>query len=323
MKIVVLDGATLSGRDVSWNPIGSLGELTVYDRTAAKDIVQRADGFPCVFTNKTPLSAETIAQLPQLKFIGVLATGYDVVDVAAARERGIPVCNVPTYGTDSVAQMTLALILEHFLAVGAHQEWVKQGGWQNQPDYCSTLQTLTELAGKTMGFIGFGKIGQRTADMAQAFGLNIIAHDLYKSGQSSRPNFRWVELEELYREADIISLHCFLTEASRGMINSASIAKMKENVLLVNTARGGLIVEADLLAALQAGRIGGAALDVLSLEPPSQGNILIGAPRTIITPHIAWATYEARSRLMAIAADNLAAFLAGTVQNCVYEFTGV
>lgn len=318
MKIVVLDGDTLSLKDVSWDPISKLGELTVYDRTSPGDVLSRSEGCDCLFTNKTVLSADTINSLPNLRFIGVLATGYDVIDIAAAKARAIPVCNVPTYGTDSVAQLAIALILEHFLAVGEHSRHVAQGGWQRHPDYSYQLQPLHELNGKTIGFIGFGRIGQKAADIAAALGMRVLAHDPVHSDQSGRKNFQWAELDQLYAESDVISLHCYLTPENKGMINKDSIAKMKPNVLIVNTARGGLINEPDLLAALQAGRVGGAALDVISQEPPSQGNILIGAPHVIVTPHIAWASFEARSRLMDIAAANLEGFLNGHVVNCVY-----
>ena len=319
MKIVVLDGDTLSLKDVSWDPIAKLGELTVYERSAPDEVLPRAQGCECLFTNKTVLSADTIAQLPEMRYIGVLATGYDVVDVVAAKARNIPVCNVPTYGTTSVAQLAIALILEHYLAVGAHSRHVAEGGWARYPDYSYQLQPLHELSGRTVGFIGFGRIGQRTADIAGALGMNIVASDPVHSDQSARKNFRWVELDELYAVSDVISLHCNLTPENKGMINKDSIAKMKPNVLIVNTARGGLINEPDLLDALSSERIAGVALDVISQEPPVNGNILIGAPNAIVTPHIAWSSVEARSRLMDIAAASLESFLNGKTVNCVYQ----
>ncbi|MDR2528235.1 MAG: D-2-hydroxyacid dehydrogenase [Synergistaceae bacterium] len=319
MKIVVLDGDTLSLKDVSWDPIAKLGELTVYERSAPDEVLPRAKGCECLFTNKTVLSADVIAQLPELRYIGVLATGYDVVDVAAAKARNIPVCNVPTYGTTSVAQLAIALILEHYLAVGAHSRHVAEGGWARYPDYSYQLQPLRELSGRTIGFIGFGRIGQRTADIAGALGMNIVASDPVHSDQSARKNFRWVELDELYAVSDVISLHCNLTPENKGMINKDSIAKMKPNALIVNTARGGLIKELDLLDALKSKRVAGAALDVISQEPPVNGNILIGAPNAIVTPHIAWSSVEARSRLMDIAAASLESFLNGKTVNCVYR----
>ncbi|MDR2528662.1 MAG: D-2-hydroxyacid dehydrogenase [Synergistaceae bacterium] len=318
MKIVVLDGDTLSLKDVPWDPIAKLGELKVYERTAPEDVVPRAKECECLFTNKTVLSADTIAQLPNLRYIGVLATGYDVVDVTAAKTRNIPVCNVPTYGTASVAQLAIALVLEHYLAAGAHSKHVAEGGWARYPDYSYQLQPLHELSGRTIGFIGFGRIGQRTADIAGALGMNIVASDPVRSDQSARKNFRWAELDELYAVSDVISLHCNLTPENKGMINKDSIAKMKPHALIVNTARGGLINESDLLDALQSQRIGGAALDVISQEPPVNGNILIGAPNAIVTPHIAWSSVEARSRLMDIAAASLESFLNGKTVNCVY-----
>ena len=317
MKIVVLDGFTLNPGDLTWDGIKALGDATLYDHTEAGEIVGHAAGAEILITNKTPLTKATIDALPQLKYIGVLATGYNVVDVEHAKIKGIPVCNIPTYGTASVAQTTFALLLELCHHVQEHSDAVKIGDWSNNRDFCFWNRPLVELAGKTMGIIGFGRIGQNVADIASAFGMNIIGYDQIKSDQSARMNFRWAKLETLLKESDVISLHCPLFENNKGMINRQSLALMKETAFLVNTSRGPLINDADLAEALNNQSIAGAALDVLSVEPPPMTNPLLKAKNCIVTPHISWATLEARSRLMDIATQNLEAWLSGKPANVV------
>lgn len=319
MKIVILDGYTENPGDLSWAGFEALGSVTVYDRTPFADrteeIVRRAKGAQIVITNKTPLSAETLAALaPELRYIGVLATGYNVVDVAAAREQGVPVCNIPTYGTTAVAQFAMALLLELCHHVGAHSDSVRQGDWSRCPDFCYWNAPLIELAGKTFGVVGYGRIGKAAAKLAAAFGMRVIAYDVFASGDDTA---RMVTLDELYAESDVISLHCPLFAGTQGMINRDSIAKMKDGVLLINTSRGPLVVEEDLAAALAAGKVAGAGLDVLSVEPARADNPLLAQKNCLITPHIAWAPKESRQRLMDIAVENLRAFLNGAPQNVV------
>ena len=317
MKIVVLDGYTLNPGDLSWSGIEKHGELTVHDRTAPEQIMERLAGAEIVFTNKTPLTREHFASNPQIRFVGVLATGYNVVDIAAAKERKIPVCNIPTYGTMAVAQFAAALMLELCHRVGRHADSVKSGDWSRGSDFCYWLNPLIELDGKTLGVVGFGRIGQAFGKIAQAFGMNILAVDEYPNKSLESDTLRYTTLDDLYANADVISLHCPLFDNNKGMINQAAIAKMKPGVLILNTSRGPLINEADLAEALKSGRVAGAGVDVLSCEPPSLENPLLSAPNCIVTPHIAWATKEARSRLMNIAVDNLAAFIKGKAQNVV------
>ena len=317
MKIVVLDGYTLNPGDISWKEIISLGDVVIYDRTPAELILERSKGAEIIFANKTPLSDQLFAQIPELKYVGVLATGYNVVDIEAAKKRNIVVTNIPTYGTTSVTQMTFALLLELCQHVQAHSTAVHQGDWVNCKDFCFWNFPLIELAGKTIGIIGFGRIGQQVADVAAAFGMKVIGFDNYKSDQSHRRNFQWAKLDELLRESDVVSLHCPLFTATKGIINKESIKKMKKTALLINTSRGPLVVDEDLTEALNNGIIAGAGLDVLSVEPPKADNPLLCAKNCIITPHISWATKEARVRLMDIAADNLKAFLNGNPVNVV------
>lgn len=317
MKIVVLDGYTLNPGDLSWSGIEKHGELTVHDRTAPEQIMERLAGAEIVFTNKTPLTREHFAANPQMRFVGVLATGYNVVDIAAAKERKIPVCNIPTYGTMAVAQFAAALMLELCHRVGRHADSVKTGDWSRGSDFCYWLNPLIELDGKTLGVVGFGRIGQAFGKIAQAFGMNILAVDEYPNKSLESDTLRYTTLDDLYANADVISLHCPLFDNNKGMINQAAIAKMKPGVLILNTSRGPLINEADLAEALKSGRVAGAGVDVLSCEPPTLENPLLSAPNCIVTPHIAWATKEARSRLMNIAVDNLSAFIKGKAQNVV------
>ncbi|MGB3959420.1 MAG: D-2-hydroxyacid dehydrogenase [bacterium] len=322
MKIVVLDGYTLNPGDLSWEGFERFGDLTVYDRTcydgSREDLViERAREAEVVLTNKTILSRKVIESLPQLKYIGVLATGYNVVDIEAARERGIVVTNVPTYGTEAVAQMAIALLLEMCHHVGAHSESVKKGEWASNPDWCYWKYPLIELAGKTMGIIGYGRIGQATGRIAQALGMKVLAYDKYVNKDLESDTMRYVELDELLAQADVIALHCLLTEETEGIINKDTIAKMKDGVMIVNNSRGQLMVEEDLAAALNSGKVAGAALDVASTEPIRMDNPLLKAKNCIITPHISWAPREARQRLMDIAVENLAQFLAGSPINVV------
>ncbi len=318
MKIIVLDGYTLNPGDIGWDGFHRLGDVTVYDRTAKDEIAQRISGAEVVLTNKTPLTRETIFGCDTLRYIGVLATGYNVVDVAAAKERNIPVCNIPTYGTAAVAQFTIALLLELCHHIGHHSESVHRGKWTNNKDWCYWDYPLIELAGKTMGIIGFGRIGQSVAAIAKALGMNVLAYDAYPN-DAGRALAEYVTLEELYSKSDVISLHCPLFPETEGIINRKSIAKMRDGVMILNASRGPLIVEADLRDALNNGKVAGAAMDVVSAEPIGEDNPLLQAKNCLITPHIAWAPRESRQRLMDIAVSNLANFLGGSTVNNVWK----
>ena len=311
MKIVILDGYTENPGDLSWEGLEQLGELTVYEHTKTEEIISRIGDAELVITNKTPVSAETFAACPQIKYVGVLATGYNVVDVDDARERGIVVTNIPTYGTQAVAQYVFALLLELCHHVGHHSSAVQQGRWTEGRDFCFWDYPLIELAGKTMGIIGYGRIGHATADIARAFGMRVIAYDALCTGDEL------VSLDELLAQSDVISLHCPLNKENTGLINKEAIAKMKDGVMIINTARGPLINEADLREALLAGKVQGAALDVVSVEPIRKDNVLLGLENCLITPHIAWAPKESRQRLMDVAVKNLESFLAGVPVNNV------
>jgi glycerate dehydrogenase len=317
MKIVVIEGYSLNPGDLSWAGLEALGELTVYDRSRQDQIVERCKDAEMVFTNKEPLGRDIMAQLPGLKFIGVLATGYNCVDVAAAKELGIVVSNVPGYGTTSVVQLTFALLLELTLHVQDHSHAVKNGDWSRSPDFCFWNYPLIELAGKTMGIIGFGDIGKKVADVATAFGMKIIANSRTRTDQTHRTNFRWAPVEELLEQSDVVSLHCPLTPETTGLINRESLKRMKPSAFLLNTSRGPLVIDQDLADALNHDVIAGAGIDVLSKEPPLQGNPLFTAKNCIITPHIAWATKEARVRLMDIVANNAKAYVSGAPVNVV------
>jgi glycerate dehydrogenase len=317
MKIVVLDGYTLNPGDLNWNEIASLGELTVYDRTQNTDsvILKAIDDAEVVFTNKTVLSAEVLKKAPSIKYIGVLATGYNVVDVNCARERGVVVTNIPNYGTDAVAQFAMGLLLQLCHRIGEHSLAVHSGAWGQSPDFSFWNFPLVELTGKTMGIVGYGKIGRKMAQIAKAFGLNVL---IYTKTKSRSPEVgEYVEFDQLLKKSDVISLHCPLTLDTEGLMDKVAIQKMKTGVLLLNTARGGLVVEKDLKEALKSGKIAGAALDVVSVEPMSNDHPLLGVENCIITPHIAWATREARTRLMAMATENLRAYLKGKPVNVV------
>jgi glycerate dehydrogenase len=317
MKIVVLDGYALNPGDLSWNEFKKFGELVIYDRSRPDEVLSRAKGAEILLTNKTPVRENVISKLPHLKFIGVLATGYNIVDTGAARDNGIVVSNIPDYGSFSVAQLTFALLLELCHHVQRHSDSVKSGEWASSPDWSYWKYPLTELAGKTMGIIGFGSIGQKVADIATAFGMNVLGAARTHTDQSHRKNFKWAEIPSLLQEADVVSIHCPLTPETRGLINSNSLRSMKPSALLLNTSRGPIIVEEHLADALNDEVIAGAGIDVLSVEPPLSGNLLVNAKNCIVTPHIAWATREARSRLMTMAVKNVSAFLQGKPVNVV------
>jgi len=317
MKIVVLDGGCLNPGDLSWDPLRRFGEVQVFDRTAEEDVVTRAAGAAIVLTNKTPLSAAALRQLPELRYIGVLATGYDVVDMATAGRQGIVVSNIPTYGTASVAQFVFALLLELCHNVRLHADAVRAGEWSRSADWSFWKAPLVELAGRTMGIIGFGRIGRQTGRIADAMGMRVIANDTYQGDPPAYGGFRWATVEELLRESDVVSLHSPLFPETQGMINARSLAWMKASAFLINTSRGALVVDQDLADALNAGRLAGAGLDVLSVEPPAETNPLLTARNCLVTPHIAWATKEARSRLMDAGLQNVAAFLSGEPRNVV------
>jgi len=319
MDIVVLDGTTLNPGDLSWDGLRALGNVTVHEKTPPELVAQRVGSSPVVFTNKTPLGEAEFRALPGLKYVGVLATGYNVVDVAAAARHGVTVTNIPTYGTMSVAQFVFALLLELCHNVRRHSDSVFAGEWQRRGHFCFWDSPLVELAGKTMGLVGFGRIGRRVAKIADAMGMKVVAHDEVCAEAPECGSFQWLDLHALAERADVVSLHCPQTPANAGFINAAFFAKMKKSAFLINTARGGLVDKHALADALNADRIAGAALDVLAEEPPREGDPLLRAKNCILTPHIAWATKEARARLMDIAVENLTAFLAGKKLNTVGE----
>ena len=319
MKIVILDGYTENPGDLSWGELEKLGELTVYDRTSLTDeeeIIARIADAEVVLTNKTPISRRTIDACPSMRFIAMLATGYNVVDVDHAREKGIPVCNVPVYGTRSVSQFAIALLLELCHHIGHHSETVHAGRWANNADWCYWDYPMVELAGKTIGIIGFGRIGQATGRIAAALGMRVLAHSPHESDEGRRIG-TYVDLDTLLRESDVISLHCPLTKDNAELINRQTIAKMKDGALLVNNARGQLLNEQDVADALNSGKLAGAALDVVSAEPVHADNPLLSAKNCILTPHISWAPLESRQRIMDITAANIQAFLNGAPQNVV------
>jgi glycerate dehydrogenase len=317
MNIVVLDGYILNPGDLSWRSLEELAPVAIYERTEEALIPHRAAGAQIVLTNKTPLSAQTLRLLPDARYVGVLATGYNIVDVRAARKLGITVTNVPTYGTASVAQFTFALLLELCHHVKLHSEVVLVGEWSRSPDWCFWRTPLIELAGKTLGVIGLGRIGRRVAEIAEAFGMEVIFTNGGRSNQEVGKSEIKTSLEELLSRADVVSLHCPLVPETQGMMNDGRLRLMKPSAFLINTSRGPLVVDQDLADALNAGRLAGAAVDVLSVEPPVSGNPLIGAKNCLVTPHIAWATREARGRLLEVGVANVAAFLRGKPENVV------
>jgi glycerate dehydrogenase len=315
MNTVVLDGLTLNPGDLSWDELKSLGPCAIYDRTLPAEVSRRAADAEILLTNKTELTGGHIQNLPRLKYIGVLATGTNVVDLAAARARGIPVTNVPAYGTKSVAQMTFALLLELAHHTGHHAQSVREGRWTRSADWCYWDFPLIELNGLTLGIVGFGRIGQVVGELGTAFGMKVLACD--PTAKAAPPFVRFVELDALFRESDIVSLHCPLTPQTANLVNTQRLGLMKPTAFLLNTSRGPLVDERALADALNSGCIAGAAVDVLSKEPAPADNPLLTAKNCIITPHLAWATRAARSRLMEIAVENVRAFLQGRPQNVV------
>lgn len=316
MKIVILDGYTTNPGDYSWKELNSFGEVEIYDRTSRDEVIARAKDADMVLTNKVVLKGETLAQLPQLKYIGILATGYNIIDVEETRARGIVVANVPAYSTDSVAQMTFAHVLNITNRIEHYADQNRKGQWSAAADFCYWDTPLSELAGKTFGIVGLGNIGQKVASIALSFGMRVIALTSKKAEEMPK-GVEKADLEELLTQSDVLSLHCPLTENTREMINRQSLAKMKRGAILVNTGRGPLVNEADVADALAEGRLAGYGSDVMSSEPPKADNPLLKQPNAFITPHIAWATAEARGRLMTTAIENAKAFIAGKPQNVV------
>ncbi len=320
MKIVVLDGYTLNPGDLDWKGLESLGECTVYDRTSLTDteeVIQRIGDAEVVYTNKTPLPEKVFEECKNLKFVGVLATGYNVVDITAARKRNIPVANIPTYGTAAVGQFAIALLLEICHHIGYHSKVVHEGKWAANPDWCFWDYPLIELDGKTMGIIGYGRIGQATGRIAQALGMKILAYDSYRNPALESDTCNYTDLDEVLSKSDVIALHCPLFPETEKMINRSTIAKMKDGVIILNNSRGQLINEQDLANALNSGKVAAAGLDVVSTEPIKSDNPLLTAKNCLITPHISWAPKESRKRLMDIAVSNLQEFLKGTPKNIV------
>ncbi|MCL2740746.1 MAG: D-2-hydroxyacid dehydrogenase [Oscillospiraceae bacterium] len=318
MRIVILDGYTENPGDLSWRGFEELGALTVHDRTPMdeREVIARIGSAEIVLTNKTPIGESVLEGCPGIRYIGVLATGYNVVDVVGARKRGIPVCNVPTYGTDAVGQFAIALLLEICHRIGHHSEAVKAGRWSSCPDFCFWDHPLIELSGKVMGVVGFGRIGQVTGAIAKAMGMEVLAHDVNET-DSGRRIARYATLDAIWSESDVISLHCPLFPETAEIICKESIAKMKDGVIIINNSRGPLINERDLADALNSGKVYAAGIDVVSTEPISMGNPLLTAKNCIITPHISWAPKESRKRLMDIAVGNLKAYMEGEPRNVV------
>ena len=316
MKITILDAYAANPGDLSWAELESLGEVQIYDRTAPEDVLKRAEASDIVLTNKVVLDANVMSRLPRLKYVGVLATGYNVVDTTYAHEHGIVVTNIPAYSTDSVVQMVFAHLL-NVTNQGAHYaEACSKGRWASSPDFCFMDGTLHELAGKTMGIVGLGNIGSRVALVAHAFGMKVVA-ETSKEASALPEYINKVSREELFRTADVVSLHCPLTESTRGMVSRKTIAQMKPSAIIINTGRGPLVDDADVAEALTDGSIAAYCADVLTTEPPSPSNPLLGAPHAYLTPHIAWATQEARARLVSIAVSNVRAFCEGNPVNKV------
>lgn len=320
MKIVVLDGYALNPGDLSWAALKSLGECKIYDRTSFTDdaeIISRIGDAQIVFTNKTPLTKKILDACANVKYIGVLATGYNVVDVTAAKAKNIPVTNIPDYSTQATAQFAFALLLEICHHVAHHNQAVQEGRWESSPDFCFWDYPLIELAGKTMGIIGYGRIGQTTGKLAQAFGMKVIAFSPSREVGTELNDCSFVTLDELFKSSDVIALHCILNDSTQGIICKENIAKMKDGVIIINNGRGGLVVEEDLREALDSGKVLAAGVDVVSAEPIKGDNPLLGAKNCFITPHISWASKESRARLMQIAVDNLKSFLMGKPVNVV------
>ena len=320
MKIVILDGYTENPGDLSWEGLEKLGDMTVYDRTSLTDVqevIDRIGDAEIVFTNKTPMPREVFDTCTNIRYVGVLATGYNVVDVDAAKEKNIPVCNIPTYGTAAVGQFAIALLLEICHHVGHHDKAVHEGRWENNPDWCFWDYPLIELDGKVMGIIGYGRIGQATGRIAQALGMKVLAYDAYRNPALESETCQYADLDEVLAKSDVIALHCPLFSETEGMINRESIAKMKDGVIILNNSRGPLIVEKDLAEALNSGKVAAAGLDVVSTEPIRGDNPLLTAKNCILTPHISWAPRESRQRIMDCTVDNVRAYLQGAPINVV------
>lgn len=318
MKLVILDGYAENPGDLSWDALSDIvDEYEVYDNTEPELVLERSLDADILVTNKTPITRQLIEQLPRLKYIAVLATGFNIIDCEAARERGIAVSNIPAYSTDGVAQLVFALLLELTNRVALHSESVENGEWENSPHFCYWKSPLVELAGKTFGIVGFGKIGSAVAEIANAFRMRVLAYSPNTHTYSGSGTVEFCTLEKLIEESDVISLHCPLNEGTKGLVNADFLSKMKKSAFLINTSRGPVINENDLAAALNSGEIAGAGLDVLCAEPPRGGNVLIGAKNCFITPHIAWASFEARTRLMNIFIENVKAFVSGSPKNVV------
>lgn len=316
MNIIILDGYTENPGDMSWGGLETFGTVTVYDRTVPEDIIHRIENADIVITNKTPISRDTMEACPNLRFISLLATGYDVIDMVAAQEKGIVVSNIPTYGTDAVGQFAIALLLEIASRVGHHDAAVKDGRWESCPDWCFWDYPLIELAGKTMGIIGFGRIGQATGRIAKALGMRVIANDMYPS-DAGKSIAEYVDQDKLFAEADVIALHCNLTPETKSLIRKENIVKMKNGVIIINNSRGHLVEEQDLADALRSGKVYAAGLDVVSVEPITPNNPLLQVKNCIITPHISWAPIECRQRIMDITVGNVDAFIKGSPVNTV------
>lgn len=325
LKAVVLDGYALNPGDLEWDELKSLVDVTIFDRTTySRDeldlLIERAKDADVILTNKTPLPKEAIESLPKLKYVGMLSTGFDVVDIEAAKENNILVTNIPSYGTDAVSQFAIGLLLELCHHIGSHNDSVKRGEWSNNEDWCYWKYPLIELSGKTMGIIGYGRIGQATGRIAQALGMKVVAYNGPSSNKSNKLEneaVKYVEIDQLFEQSDVIALHCPLTEENKGLINKENINKMKDGVIILNNSRGPLVNEKDLADALNSNKVGGAGLDVVSTEPIKEDNPLLTARNCIITPHISWATKEARQRLLNTAVQNVQRFLEGKPTNVV------
>ena len=316
MKIVMLDAYTTNPGDLSWDSFSLLGDLTVYDRTPSDKVIERAKDADIVITNKTPITRDIIDCLPNLKFIALMSTGYNIVDYVYLKEKGIPVSNIPSYSTDAVAQLVMSFILELAMNVGLHSDSVKNGEWSECDDFCYWKTPLTELSGKTIGIFGLGKIGRAVAERAKAFGMNVVAFVPRIHGDE--PDYiKLLSLDEMLNVSDVVSMHCPLTPETEGIVNEEFIAKMKDGAYFINTSRGTVVNEDALADALNTGKLGGAGLDVLSTEPPRKDNPLLSAKNCFITPHIAWASFETRKRLVGILYDNINAFINGKPQNVI------
>ncbi len=317
MKFVILDGYTTNPGDLSWDFLNEFGEYTVYDYTPLDKIVERALGYDIIITNKTPINAQVMAQLPDLKFIALLSTGFNVVDIDFAKQKGIPVSNVPSYSTAAVAQLVFAFLLGHANKVSIHNDAVKNGEWSNCRHFCFWKSPLMELQGKTIGIIGYGQIGREVAKIAEAFNMNIVAHSRSSKPGTAQGSTKFVELDELLKVSDFVSLHCPLTPQTEKMVNKEFISKMKPSAFLVNTSRGPVIDEVALAEALKSGKLAGAGVDVLSTEPPAADNPLLSCENCTVTPHVAWAGFETRTRLIEILKGNIKAFIDGEPRNVV------